>query len=212
MSQKYTINFHKVYPYLTLVIYSFFVYLMIRITLKYIDFNPEAGFLAIKQWVIHNDIWRACFYTHVFCSPLLLLAGFSQFFKAKIIGAKVHRSIGKLYVFVILFLAAPSGLVMAWYANGGKLGQLAFIILGILWMVFTYLAYFYAKRRRFREHRNYMYRSFALTLSAITLRSWKYLILQFFNPNPMDAYILVAWLGFIPNLIIAEWLIAKQKY
>ena len=58
-----------------------------------------------------------------------------------------------------------------------------------------------------------MIRSFALTLSAITLRLWKYLIVLAFQPRPMDVYHIVAWLGWVVNLIIAEIIIFKYiKY
>jgi hypothetical protein len=42
------------------------------------------------------------------------------------------------------------------------------------------------------------------------LRAWKWLLVLVFDPRPMDVYRLVAWLGFVPNLILAEWLIRRQ--
>ena len=56
-----------------------------------------------------------------------------------------------------------------------------------------------------------MIRSYALTLSAITLRVWKYLIVLAFEPPPMDVYRLVAWLGFVPNVLFAEWWIRRVR-
>jgi hypothetical protein len=110
---------------------------------------------------------------------------------------------------VILFLAGPSGLIMSVYANGGPLSQLAFILLSVLWLLFTYLGYYYARKGDIGRHRQFMIRSFALTLSALTLRAWKFGIVLFFRPQPMDLYMLVAWLGWIPNLLFAEWYIRK---
>lgn len=52
-----------------------------------------------------------------------------------------------------------------------------------------------------------MYRSYALTLSAITLRFWKWLFVWLFQPRPMDVYHVVSWLGWVGNLLIAEILI-----
>ncbi len=54
-----------------------------------------------------------------------------------------------------------------------------------------------------------MIRSFALTLSAITLRAWKYIIVYLFHPPPMDTYRMVAWLSWVVNLLIAEIIIIK---
>ena len=49
-----------------------------------------------------------------------------------------------------------------------------------------------------------MYRSYALTLSAITLRAWKWLIINVFETAPMDTYKIVAWLGWVLNLLVIE--------
>jgi hypothetical protein len=55
-----------------------------------------------------------------------------------------------------------------------------------------------------------MLRSFALALSAITLRAWKYALVAIFHPRPMDVYQLVAWLGWVLNLVIIEVYIYKR--
>jgi hypothetical protein len=52
-----------------------------------------------------------------------------------------------------------------------------------------------------------MIRSYALTLSAVTLRAWKWTITNSFELPPMDVYRAVAWLGWVPNLIFVELLI-----
>ena len=57
-SQKYSISFLQIRPYILFVTYSFFCILMVNISLKYIGFNDKAAFLAIKQWVINNQIWK----------------------------------------------------------------------------------------------------------------------------------------------------------
>jgi hypothetical protein len=68
-----------------------------------------------------------------------------------------------------------------------------------------------ALQREWSTHREWMLRSYALTLSAITLRAWKYLIVFAFEPPPMDVYRLVAWLGFMPNIIFVEWWIRRGR-
>ena len=56
-----------------------------------------------------------------------------------------------------------------------------------------------------------MIRSYALTLSAITLRAWKFGINNSFELPPMDVYRAVAWLGWVVNLGIAELIIYRLK-
>ena len=190
---------------------AFFAFLMIRITLPYLSFETDVAFLRIKQWIIHHDVWRIAFFVHVLTSMFLLIAGFTQFynpFKNKMVN--IHRTKGKLYIIVLLLLSGPAGFIMSLYANGGLLSQTAFTILSVLWIFFTVKAYLAIRNRDFVQHGNFMIRSYALTLSALTLRAWKFLLVILFHPHPMDAYMLVAWLGWVPNLILAEYLIRKK--
>ena len=58
---------------------AFFVWQMARITLAYLPYNTDVGFLEIKQEYIDIDVWRTAFFVHVYMSIWVLLAGFSQF-------------------------------------------------------------------------------------------------------------------------------------
>lgn len=198
-------------PVLLSVMLAFFTFLMLRITLPYFSLDTDIAFLRIKQWVIHNHVWRAAFFTHVFTSCFLLIAGFTQFYnplRQKF--RKLHRYMGLLYLVVLVLFSGPAGLIMAVYANGGLLSQTAFTLLSVLWIYFTVKAYIAIRRRDFTAHGDFMIRSYALTLSALTLRAWKFLLVLIFQPHPMDAYMMVAWLGWVPNLLLAEWLISRN--
>lgn len=197
----------KTLKFIPLLLLLFFSILMVRITWPYLDFRPDTKFLQIKQWVIHNHLWRVAFYIHVFTSIFLLAAGFTQFYPKKF--STLHRGAGKMYVVIILFLSGPAGFIMALYANGGILSQLAFTSLSILWIFFTAKAWIAIRKRDFQAHSRFIVRSFALTLSALTLRAWKVVIVLLFHPHPMDGYMIVAWLGWVPNLLIAEWMISR---
>ncbi len=56
-----------------------------------------------------------------------------------------------------------------------------------------------------------MLRSYALAVSALTLRAWKAILVYLFHPAPMDVYQIIAWLGFVPNLLLVEYYIYKTK-
>lgn len=194
-----------------LLTYLGFVILMIGIVLQYIPAGTDTAFLGIKQDYINISWYLPAFYIHVFTAILALPAGFTQFSKyIQKYFKPFHRFNGRIYVFSILTLGAPSGVIIGIYANGGLSSQLAFCILGILWFWFTFQAYKKARQKNFVEHRIWMYRSFALTLSAITLRAWKWILIELFHPRPMDVYMIVAWLGWVLNLIIAEIIIYKK--
>ncbi len=203
----------QISPWFWLSVFTVFFYLMMRITVQYIPFDADVAFLRIKQTEVKSlREYLPIFYVHVYSSIFVLLAGFTQF-SPKILKRfpKIHRFNGRLYVYVVLLLSAPSGIYIGFHANGGLAAQISFVLLGMLWFWFTWKGVESIWKRKIPEHRNWMLRSFALAFSAITLRLWKVLIIYFFEPNPMDVYQIIAWLGWIPNLLFVEYLITKKR-
>ena len=194
-----------------LVIYGFFSYLLIAISLQYIPYDTDVAFLRIKQDVIDVPFYKLAFFTHVYTAVFVLPAGFTQFsgFIRKNF-PRVHKYSGWVYAIVVICLAGPAGFYMGLFANGGVTSQVSFCLLAVLWIYFTWAALAKVIQGDIKSHREFLIRSFALTLSAITLRAWKYLLVFLFQPRPMDVYEIVAWLGWIPNLIIAEIIIRKK--
>ncbi|WP_336686808.1 DUF2306 domain-containing protein [Chryseobacterium bernardetii] len=192
--------------------FVYFFWLMFSITLEYIPVNPNISFLMIKQTEVQQrPEYLYFFYAHVYTSIFVLLSGFLAIIRKEFGLKNFHTNMGKVYILLILLLAAPSGLYMGFFANGGALSKISFVILGFLWWFSTFKAYQLARQKRFKEHKQWMWRSFALTLSAITLRMWKVIIVYLFHPNPMDVYQIIAWLGWIPNILIIEYLITKKQ-
>lgn len=199
----------------TIIIYTLLciaTFLMSLTILQYSSFDEHVAFLQYKQEYMHIVRWKIAFYIHVFTSIFCLIAGFTQFSKHLQTGyPAVHRFIGKVYVFNILVINFPSALIMAYYANGGFPTKTAFMILDCLWFWFTLKAFLDIKNKNFRSHENYMIRSYALTFSAITLRSWKMILSAATSIDPESLYMINAWLGFIPNLLVAEYYIRVKK-
>jgi hypothetical protein len=188
-------------------------FLMLRTIIGYTTFQDNVQFLVLKQAYIHNPVWKTAFYIHVFSAVIALMAGFTQF-SPQILRdhPKVHRLIGKIYVANILLINFPVGLIMGIYANGGILGKTAFLLLDSLWFYFTLKAYMTVRKRQFVEHKNYMIRSYAMTFSAFTLRSWKLILSNIISIDLTELYVIDAWLAFLPNLVVAEIIIHWNKF
>lgn len=196
---------------LLIIGFAYFFWLMLKITLEYIPLKTDASFLMIKQTEVTNrKEYLYFFYTHVYTSIFILLSGFLAILRKDFGIKNFHKNIGKFYIFLILIFAAPSGIYMGIFANGGIYSKISFVILGCLWWFSTFKAYQLAQQKKFKEHKQWMWRSFALSVSAITLRMWKVIIVYLFHPNPMDVYQIIAWLGWIPNFLLIEYLIAKK--
>ena len=194
---------------LLIIALAFFSYLMLRLSLPYTAMRSDVDFLQTKQNVYHIDYWRTSFYVHVFTSIFVLAGGLTQFnnyLQKKY--KKVHRFIGYIYVLLVVFITGPAAFMMGWHANGGLPARASFTLLAFLWVVFTAAAWYYATKKRFIQHRAFMIRSYALTLSAITLRIYTFGFSWFNIPaHPVEIYITTAWLSWVPNLIVAEMII-----
>jgi hypothetical protein len=192
---------------------------MARITLEYFPIQKNVAFLRIKQWVWREysspiaSLWFSAFYVHVITSTLCLLAGFTQF-SPTLLSTNWHRKMGVFYIIVVLFLAAPSGLIMSFFANGGLWSIAAFTLLSLLWILSTGMAFYTIKQRKYAAHGAWMIISYALALSALTLRAWKWGLVNIVavDLRPTELYRLVAWLGWVPNFLLALWLIKKNVH
>ncbi len=187
-----------------------FSWLMFGIVIPYSSWKWDVDFLQTKQIIIHLDHYRFSFYAHIFSSLVILFSG--GFLFVDVLLRKwplVHRRLGKLYVALLLGVAAPSGFVMAFYANGGWMAKISFLILTPLWWWFTYKGLQTARSGLFKAHRKWMLRSYALTLSAITLRLFQMVLGYYFYMDPAFQYIFVSWTSWIFNLIVIELWIRK---
>lgn len=144
--------------------------------------------------------------THIFASILALILGpfqFSSRLRAK--WPKVHRWLGRIYLGVAVAVGGAAGLYMSYHAFGGPVAKLGFAGLALAWLYTGAKAYSAARNRDFRAHRHWMIRNLALTFAAVTLRL--YLPSVFiFQLSFAPAYAAIAWLCWVPNLVVAEWL------
>ena len=201
----------KGFKILLLFAFAYFFWLMLVLTWEYVPAKADVSFLMIKQTEVQErPEYLTFFYIHVYSSIFVLFFGFFAVLRKNFGIKNFHTISGKIYVVTLLLLSAPSGIYMGFFANGGFLSKISFVILGVLWWFSTFKAYQMIRQKNFKLHKQWMWRSFALAVSAITLRLWKVVIVYFFQPNPMDVYQIVAWLGWIPNILLVEYLILKK--
>lgn len=190
---------------------TFFCLVLAYITAKYLSFEPNINFLLVKGDLIADQVWRPTFYTHVISGFLIIVVGPFQFIpwiRKKSI--KLHKILGRIYAYGILGFAAPTGIIMAFYAEGGTSSTIAFLIMGGLWFFTTIKAIQSAISKDITTHQKWMYRSFALSTAAVTLR----LLVPILSiPHWFDEQFVIvstAWLSWIINLGIAELIIYKK--
>lgn len=173
--------------------------------LSYLNLDSQYGFLRLKKEAIETGWYLPAYYAHVIIAAIILIIGLFQIHPTfGLRWRKVHRLMGKIYVGGILFFSAPGGLVMSLFINRGPVVQASFIFQCSLWFVFTWLAYVRIRQRDIQSHRQWILRSFALTLAAITLRVYVFLGSWSFDLAQPTAYGTIAWLSWVPNLLICE--------
>lgn len=184
----------------------FFGILMLKITIPNFSNQYDSNFLLTKYSVLHLRYWRWAFYIHISTALVIYFIGGFQFLTFfRINFPVVHKVVGKIYVFGILFLAGPSAVLMGINANGGISAKISFVLLSFVWLTVTYLQYFY--RKDILKHISFSIRSYSLTLSAISFRLFVFLLPTFFILPSSTMYALIAWLSWIPNVLLAELII-----
>jgi uncharacterized membrane protein len=140
-----------------------------------------------------------------------LLAGpwqFSQKLRARALN--LHRWLGRFYLLEVA-LGSIAGFAMALVSKRGLPTHLGFGILAVLWFFTGLQAYRMVRKRNIEAHREWMIRNFALTLAAVTLRVQMPFMMAVLHWPFSRTYITVSWLCWVPNFIIAEWMIRKRQ-
>lgn len=179
--------------------------------LTYFNFSTKGNLLNQKDAELLGSIlYRALFYLHIAGGIVALSTGAFQFlpkFRKK--RAKLHRKLGKAYVLGIL-LGGSAGFIIAWFAQEGWVARIGFVGLAISWLFTTYRAYQHIRKREIVEHQKWMHRSYAITFAAVTLRLYLPLFLAAFGYSFSFAYPIIAWLCWVPNILVMEWVIFRR--
>ena len=122
----------------------------------------------------------------------------------------LHRWIGRTYLVACLIGGVAGGL-LAPFTAAGPIAAWGFLLLALIWLWVNALGWRAAAiKRDFDEHKRWMIRSFALTLAAVTLRLYIPASL-IAGLDFVSAYQWIAWLAWVPNLLIAEAWIASRR-
>ena len=149
-------------------------------------------------------------YAHVFGGGIALLLGpFVLSTKFRKRNLNLHRWMGRVYLVCVL-ASGIAGLFLSSLTMGGPPAQIGFAMLAVLWLYSGLMAYIRILQKRKPLHKMWVYRNYALTLAAVSLR----LGLPAMMANGFDfetAYQVIAWMCWVPNLVIVEWWFLRRK-
>ncbi len=151
---------------------------------------------------LYDPVWNIAFYIHITCGGVALLAGILPLIqRIRLKNITLHRKSGQVYVLFTL-LSSVAGIYMGFFATGGLISSLGFISLGVLWLTVTTFAYLAIKNHNILLHQRLMIYSYAACLAGVSLRIWLPLLIILLNDFTI-AYRIVAWLSWVPNILIA---------
>ena len=160
---------------------------------------------------------------HIGFGTVAMISGFFQvwpWFRAR--HPRAHRVVGRVYVFGGVLPSATAALVVGVTSPFGPVDSASAMVLAPLWFTTALLGYRRARLRRFGEHREWMIRSFALTLSTISNRFWGPIVAAILGPQLHTTFGgselaqfhaiagITAWLGWTLPLLGVEWWLHRR--
>ena len=149
---------------------------------RYLTLNPQVYFSEQKAVYMAHTVMLIM---HIVGAMLAVLLGPFQFLPKIRTGRflNLHRWLGRAYLLSVL-VGGLGGLYMARLAYGGLPARLGFTTLAVLWLFSAAMAYKHIRKKEIERHREWMTRNYALTF---------------------------AWLSWIPNLMVAQWIISRRR-
>ena len=183
------------------------VYIAVFVVTPYLTLNPEVYFPEQLENYLRVEFALG---VHVLSGILALLIGPLQFARRlRRRFLRVHRFLGASYVASATALGV-TGLVLAPTAYTGLGAVAAFTILDLAMLFTTWTAVRMVAAGRYDEHRRWMIYSFSLIMAGVMLRVWSLLYVVLSGVGVVEfsfetAYAAIAWLCWVPNLLLAAW-------
>ena len=200
--------FFKLLFWLPVVIFSL---LLVYNTIPYFSFDKEFSFIKERSLLFQNKLYNASFYVHIFAGMICISAALVQFSKVILKKARpIHRWSGRIYVFVVLFLGAPTGLYMSFFAKGSFWERALFMFMAIFWFFTTLNGLNSILKKNVLAHKIWMIRSYAMAMTAVTFRVY-HLVFYLLDWDHLKNYEISLWISVMGNMLVAEWIIFRKS-
>lgn len=188
-----------------------FSLLLIYNTLPYFSFSKDFSFIQERNLLFKSGLYTVCFYTHIFAGAVCIGTALIQFSRYILKKSKaIHRWSGKLYVAVVLFLGAPTGLYMSFFAKGSFWERVLFMFMAGYWFISTYYGFTTIHKRNLVAHKIWMMRSYSMAMTAVTFRVY-HIVFFLVGWGHLENYEISLWISVIGNMLFAEYLIYRKS-
>lgn len=188
-----------------------FSLLLIYNTIPYFSFSKNFDFIEERSFLFQNNLYNTSFYIHIAAGALCIGTALIQFSRYILKKSKaIHRISGKIYVFVVLFLGAPTGLYMSFFAKGSFWERALFMFMAGWWFITTLYGLSTIHKRNVVAHKIWMIRSYAMAMTAVTFRVY-HIMFYLLGWGHLENYEVSLWISVIGNMLFAEWVIWRQS-
>jgi uncharacterized membrane protein len=197
-------------------IFMFAFVLAISAVVRYLLLDPASTNQTLieegmEMYDFHYQPWNSVLICHIITASLAIVIGPFQFLKkVRNKRKEFHRNLGKIYV-VSIFMSGLTGIYLSYFVFGGIFSKLGFFSLSMAWLITTYIAYKYIRNGKFKQHEEWMYRSYAVTFVAVTFRFWSAAIGYSFD-NFQLGYTAAIWVSLIGNILVMEYWIRRNTF
>ena len=193
-------------PTLSQIRFALFWFASLSVALIAYRFLAVGIEAAFGFMIYHFEERPLAFLLHIGLAPVALaLMPLQLMPRLRARRPRLHRWTGRAYA-VAVGLSGTAGLVLALGTEAGPEAGAGFASLAVLWLATTALGIGFAMRGDTVRHREWMLRSAALTFAGAALRL-ELVPLVLAGLEFDTAYTTVAWLSWVPNLLVAEWLL-----
>ncbi len=188
----------------------FFSLLLVKNTLPYFSFKQDFGFIEERAVLFLKPVYKYSFYTHIFAGMFCILAALTQFSTSLLKKRKaIHIWMGKVYVFVVIVLGAPTGLYMSFFAKGSFAERLLFMFMAAYWLFTTIKGLQAIKLKNILSHKNWMIRSYSMAMTAVSFRVY-HIIFYYYGVGHLHNYEISLWISVLGNMLLAEYFIFRK--
>ncbi|WP_215541451.1 DUF2306 domain-containing protein [Amycolatopsis sp. CA-230715] len=161
---------------------------------------------------------------HIGFGTIATVAGLAQFWPwLRRICPRAHRWVGRMYFYAGVFPAMVLTVPVVLASESGMSNVSALVAMLVMWAVTGVAGLRAARSRRFRDHRAWMIRNYAVTVAVHASRMWgavviPLVLLQADGPAYQgDTRAIIhdiagsgAWLGLFVNLAVVEWYLRRR--
>lgn len=150
-------------------------------------------------------------FPHIVLGVIATLIGPFQFIpKIRNNYLKVHRKLGRIYI-IATVLGGISGMYLAITSSVNLPYSVGLFMLGVTWSTSSIMAFISIKNRKVDLHKDWMIRSYVITLAFVSFRFVDDILLSLNIGSRQEVLVLMSWACWAIPLFIAEVFIQGRK-